>query len=98
MLVISDPSAVGLKAAGRIRALCKELAIKTRKNLLIVNRCDVECPPQKVADLDLTYIGHIPVDAEVAALSLNGSSLFELKKDSLSISELRKLGAHVWQS
>jgi CO dehydrogenase maturation factor len=98
MLVVSDASIVGLKAARRIRSLCKELAIKTKKNLLVINRCDQKPAGEKIADMDLEYLGCIPLDSQIADLSLNGNSLWDLEDNAASLVSLRELGDTLWRN
>lgn len=98
LLVIADATAVGLKAAARISAIVKELGIKTKNNFLLVNRWDKEIEKEKIEKLGLQYIGNIPMDEDIAIISLNGTSLWGLKNNALSISALRKIGDKIWQA
>jgi len=97
LLVVSDATTVGLRAAKRIRDLVKELNIKTSKNLLLINRCDVQPEQDKVGIPGLNYLGDMPTDAQIQKISLNGQSLWQLKDDAVSISALRKSGDSIWQ-
>jgi CO dehydrogenase maturation factor len=97
VVVVSDATVVGLKAAKRIRDLIQDLAIKTRKNLLIINRCNTDIDKEKLKNLDLNYLCRIPQDAQIEKLSLNGNSLWELNGDAVSISALRKCAQDLWQ-
>lgn len=97
LLVVSDATVAGLKAAKRIRDLVKELAIQTRKNYLIVNRYDNQIQKEKVENLGLDYLCHIPTDTDIEKVSLNGESLWKLKDDAISINALRKSGDRIWQ-
>ncbi len=96
LLAVSDATPVGLRAVKRIRDLVKELDIKTKKNLLLVNRyaCDIE--KEKLKGIDLEYIGHIPEDKQISKISLNGNSLLKLKGNAPSLELLRKLGEKIW--
>jgi CO dehydrogenase maturation factor len=96
LLVISDATPVGLRAAKRISDLVKELEIKTQKSLLIINRCGYDIEREKVRNLGLDYIGNVPQDNEIEEISFNGGSLMRLKDKAVSISALRKLGAKIW--
>jgi len=99
LVVISDASSVGLKTAKRVGNLVKELNIKTKKNLLIINRSDNvvgkdilrKSLGDFLEDMDLDFIGNIPEDAQVKDISLNGSSLWELKDNAQSIAALRRI-------
>jgi len=96
LLVISDASAVSLRAAKRIAALVKELNIDTKRKVLLINRCDQEIERQKLKDLELDYIGSLPRDNQIEKISLDGSSLMELKDDAVSLGAFRQLGEKIW--
>lgn len=96
LLVISDPSIVGLRAARRIADLTKELKIKTKKELLLVNRGAANIEPDKIKGLNLDYLGNLPVDAEIERLSRLGPALTKLADNSVTLNALRKLGEKIW--
>ncbi|MDD2679950.1 MAG: AAA family ATPase [Candidatus Omnitrophica bacterium] len=96
LVVVSDATVVGLKAARRIAALTRELGIKTKQEFLIVNRCAALIAKDKIKDLKLDLLGVLSNDPEIEALSLNGNSLFELKNNNITLSALRKLGDRIW--
>lgn len=91
MLVISDATPVGLRAAKRINDLIKELEIKAKKRFLLVNRYGQDIEKERIKNLGLDYLGFIPEDSQISKLSLNGSSLMELKNDAISLTTLRKI-------
>jgi len=91
LLVISDHTAAGLRAADRIMHIVKELKIKTQKNCLLINRFDGNIDKDKIKDLSLDYLGNIPQDDNIISLSSDGISLLKLKEDSVSIKALRKI-------
>lgn len=97
LVIISDASVVGLKAAKRISDLVKELKIKTKNDFLIINCYDKDVEKEKIKDLKLDYLGFIPIDGGIEKISMNGSSLMDLKDDAASISALRRLGEKIWQ-
>ena len=97
LLVVSDATAVGLRAAARIREIVKELKINTKNNLLIINRSGKITAEDKIKGLDLKFIGNIPLDKGIAKISLNGNSLMKLSNDSPSIKMLKKIGDSIWQ-
>jgi CO dehydrogenase maturation factor len=97
LVVVSDASAVGLKAAARISELVKELNIKSKKNLLLINNYDKMSGNEPVKIPGLDYIGVIPKDPKITKISLNGNSLEALEPDSPALSALRKLGDHIWR-
>ncbi|MDD5254910.1 MAG: AAA family ATPase [Candidatus Omnitrophica bacterium] len=91
LLVVSDASIVGLKAARRIAALVQELKIKVKHKLLLVNRLEGAFEKQKAADLGLEFIGSIPSDNNITQLSLNGGALLGLGDDTLSVQAVKAL-------
>jgi len=91
LLVVSDATIVGLKAAERIAALVKQLGIKTKAQQLIVNRWDEKLEKAKLDGLDLKYIGNLPLDEEIAKISLNGASLWKLDSESKGLCALKKI-------
>jgi len=91
LVVISDATKMGLKSAKRINELARELDIKTKKRLLIINQFNKELNTQITKESGLDYIGNIPQDKKILDISLNGNSLWELKDVAVSISALRKL-------
>src|SRR3989338_2383351 len=97
LVVVSDETAVGLKAAGRISDLVKELNIKAKKNLLLINYSDKILEKDKINKSGLDYIGNIPRDPEISEISLNGSSIMALKDDAIALSALRALGDNIWR-
>ena len=97
LIVVTDASIVGLKAAKRITELTRELNIKIKKGFLVINRAYGKVDKEKVADLKLNYIGAIAVDPEIEEASLKGSSLMQLGKGNPSLNTLRKLGEDIWR-
>lgn len=97
LVVVSDATVVGLKAAKRIVELVKELEIKTKNNLLIINRHNLSALP---ADLKvpggLNYIGNLPEDTQISKASRNGGSLLDLPDEALGVAALRQMGAKIW--
>ena len=97
LVVVSDATVVGLKAAERISELVKELTIATKKDLLIINRCDDKLDSEKIKGLKLAYLGSLPQDNEIEKASLDGVSLTEIDTHSACISVLRTIGEPIWQ-
>ncbi|MDI6758814.1 MAG: AAA family ATPase [Candidatus Omnitrophota bacterium] len=91
LMVISDATLVGLKAAKRIKTISEELGIKIKKNFLLINSAAKEIEKEKLALTGLEYLGFIPFDPEIEKASLNGNSLMDLKEDALSINALRNI-------
>ncbi len=106
LVVISDATAAGLRAAERISELAEELKIKTKNKLLIINRQDKEILEDKISELGLApsfkglgraipvgleYLGRIPEDSQLTDISIKNNSVFSLKKDTASLVAMAKL-------
>lgn len=89
LVVVSDDTAVGLKAAKRISDLTKELEIKAKKSFLVINYSDKNIETEKIKKTGLDYIGNIPEDPQISKISLNGSSLMSLDDNAASLEALR---------
>ncbi len=100
-LIISDGTAVGLRAAARINELIRELKFEKNNIFLLVNRV-AQAPAgnadiKKIKDAGAHYLGAVPQDKDVLSLSLKGESIFKLKDNAASITALRKVGEKIWQ-
>ncbi|MCX5697488.1 MAG: AAA family ATPase [Candidatus Omnitrophica bacterium] len=98
LLVVSDATPVGLRAAGRINELAGELKITIRNRFLLVNRYDKDLEKEKIKNTGLDMIGQLPVDEQLTKISLNGNSLMELKKDAPLLAKLITLGDRLCKS
>lgn len=98
LLAVSDATVVGLKAAGRISEIVKELNINIKRNLLLINRWNNNIENEKTKKLNFEYIGNIPVDKEISAISLNEGSVWDLTAKAVSMEALRKIGEKIWQT
>jgi len=97
LVVVSDSSKVGRKAAQRIIELTKELKIQTKKNLLVINRTDKVLDNSDLKDIRAEYLGNLPLDSAIEVLSFDGGSLMSLPDDAVSFRALKKLGEKIWQ-
>jgi CO dehydrogenase maturation factor len=96
LVVVSDATPVGLRAAEKIAQLIQELDIKSKKNLLLINSSEQDAAKYNIKETGLVYIGKIPKDPEILKISLNGGSLMDLSDDAVSLSVLKKLGERLW--
>jgi len=99
MIVVTDPSRMGLETARRIKELVDEVHINVKHIYLVGNRFtpDLEELLQKTADnIGLDYGGIIPIDENVMAFNLEGKPLLEIPDDSPAYKAVgnlaRKLG------
>lgn len=97
-LIVSDATAAGLRAAGRIQRLRTELKIKAKRECLIINRADAESVNLKeLKAISADYLGSIPQDTEISTLSLNGSSLWQLNQSSAAYQSVAQIESKLWQ-
>jgi CO dehydrogenase maturation factor len=85
MIVVTDPSRMGLETARRIKELVDEVHIDVKNIYLVGNRFtpDLEELLRKSADdIGLEYGGIIPVDENVMAFNLTGKPLLNIPDDS----------------
>jgi len=85
MLIISDPSVRGIRAAGKINRLMKELDTNIREKHLILNRIQNSIPQQinkTIKDEELRLLHLIPEDDRLFKLDQNGKPIYAITADS----------------
>ncbi|MDQ7840007.1 MAG: AAA family ATPase [bacterium] len=84
LLIVSDPSMAGIKAARRIQDLVRGLSVSVGEIALVVNRASaVPAAVDRVFGEDgIRVAGVVPEDPLVAAYELEGRSLLDLPDDS----------------
>ena len=92
LLMVSDLSKPGLKAAKRINELSSELNIVTEKKGLVLNRVNTELL-EKSRDLiestGLEVVAYIPDDPQLEQVGLNEDSLMDIPDDSPALVAIR---------
>ena len=94
LLIVSDSTPIGVRSAGRIYNMEKNLEINIAKSYLIINRAHKDLPApieEEVEKIDLEFLGIVQTDEQVLEYSLIGKSLLLLPSDSparLAIQEL----------
>lgn len=97
LVVVSDATAVGLKAAVRISGLAKELKIEAGKKFLLVNKFEQGLKNDQLKAAGLEYLGRVRQDREIAEASLSGESLLGLSSRGVAMTDLRNLGEKIWR-
>jgi CO dehydrogenase maturation factor len=85
LVVVTDPTVRGVKAAEGIVKLAGDLQINVGRAMLIVNRVEGELPPalrQTLDGLNAELAGVIPADPRVGEFDAIGRPLVELGSDS----------------
>jgi len=93
LVVVSDATAVGLKSARRISDLIKELNIKAKKNLLLINYSDKIVEKERIKNLECRGIG-IPKRCFEEILHSGLDYIGNIPKD-LEISEVSLNGSSI---
>ena len=99
VVIVSDFSAVGLRAAGRILELVKELELDVKNKFLIVNRAkkDLKLLRKEIDSLKIELIGVILEDKELLKLSVADKPVTALKNNSIILKEIDRIGSRLWQ-
>lgn len=87
LLIVSNPTQAGLKAARRIKELVEGTELSVREMALVLNRAD-GLPPAVLESLaadGLPLAGMVPEDSLVVAYELDGRPVIELPDDAPSV-------------
>jgi len=100
LLMISDPSIMGLRSAARIKKLADSLDVNIRRQGLVINRLVGELNAQQQAEAEesgLEVWGHVPYDEAVLSHAVLGRSIMDLPPDSPALVATRKILDRIWQ-
>ena len=94
MLIVSDYSLKGVKAAGRIRELTRELKLEVGKQFLVINRAPEHLDAtirEEVERQGLNLLGVVPIDEEVFQYDLKGTPIIRLPDESKAVMVVNEL-------
>jgi len=94
MLVVTDPSSMGLMTARRIKEVAKEVHIDFKKFYLIGNRWKPEMEPtleEEAKKLGYEYVGTIPTDDNIFTHNFTGKPLLSLPPESPAIPAVKNI-------
>lgn len=92
MLVISDGSVKGVRAAGRIYELAKNLSFDIGEAYLIITKIDdITLLQDEIDATGLKLLGVIPYDSLLAEYDLYGKPLLDLPDDSPAVKAVREI-------
>lgn len=94
LLMVSDYNLRGIKAAGKIKQLVKELNLNIENEYLILNRSPEKIESSvsdEIAKNNLVLGGTIPEDEGVRRFDIEGKPLIELPENSKSYQALTKI-------
>jgi len=94
MLVVTDPSSMGLMTARRIIEVAKEVHIDFKKKYLIGNRWKPEMEQmlkEEANKLGYEFVGTIPTDDNIFTHNLTGKPLLDLPPESSAIPAVKQI-------
>jgi len=94
MLIVSEPTPVGVITAGRIRNLSRELQLNVEKSRLVINRSSSNIPDnlkKTVQEQGLEPVVLLPADEMILDFTARGQSLLELPGDSKAVEAVDRL-------
>jgi len=95
LLIVAEPTVIGVRSATRVAAIGAELPIVVKKRAAILNRCADENVPQAIlehvqsAGLEVRAV--IPTDATLTEMSVSGASLMDVPDDNPAYQAVGKL-------
>lgn len=94
MIVVTDPSSMGLMTAKRVKEVAKEVSIQFKKWYLIGNRFKPEMESlvkEEAKKLGYEFAGIIPPDDNIFTFNLTGKPLPTLPTDSPALSAVKEI-------
>jgi len=94
LFVVSDPTVRGIRTAGRILEVVKELGLNIMDLALIINRVQGEFDPKMAEVVDKTGLklaGIVPSDGELAQFDLEGKPTIELPETAPSVQKASEI-------
>jgi len=101
LLLVSDHSVKGLRAAARVRELVAELKLVVRKQSVIINMVPGVIDPllrEEMARLNLVPAAAIPLDEMVRRYDLEQRPIVELPDTSAAVAAINKLMEHILET
>ena len=98
MIVVTDPSRMGLETARRIKELAEEVHIDVKNIYLVGNQFPrtMEDVLEKAADdIGMELAGSIPVDENVMSFNIAGKPLLEIPDDSPAYLAVEKIARKI---
>lgn len=90
---ISDYSVVGLRSSIKIYKLAEKMKIITSKPYLIINKVDgaLQALKKEIDASELKLIGQVPLNTEIAEMSVKGRPIFEIKENNSAFGAVEKI-------
>jgi len=84
MLIVSDPTIRGIKTAGKISRLVRDLETRVKEKYLILNRVKDSIHPsvlESIKSEDLELVGTVADDNEIMDIDARGEAIWHTAKD-----------------
>lgn len=101
LLLVTDPTIRGVRTAGEMATLARDLEVNVKQTLLVVNRVQNDLAPplrEAVDALDLEIAAMIPADDKVNQLDAYGEPLVQLNGDSPAYRAVEDLTTRILNS
>lgn len=101
LLLVTDPTIRGVRTAGEMATLARDLEVNVKQTLLIVNRVQNDLAPplqEAIDDLDLEIAAMIPADDKVNQMDAYGEPLVQLNGDSPAYRAVEDLTTRILNS
>jgi len=98
LVLVSDYSLNGLRAAERGRDLAAEMKLQVGRVLLLLNRAPAELSAQFACALEATGIelaGRVPLDPLLPEFEIAGRTIMELPDDSAAVRAMQQIAASI---
>lgn len=93
LITVINNTPLSIDCARRIEVLLSGITNEVKNKHYIINGVNddrVDIIKERCADLNMTFLGHIPLDAELEEASFNGQSLFDVA-DSPAVLNVNKI-------
>jgi len=94
LFIVSDSTAVSLRAAERISETAEKIKLKIGKKCLVLNR-SVKPPEQGTLPAGIEYLGAVPFDKKILELAEDGKPLVDTPADSAAAAAVNRLAVRV---
>ncbi|MFO7951289.1 MAG: AAA family ATPase [Bacillota bacterium] len=94
LIVTSDPTARGIRSAGRIKNIIEKVKLDVARMGLVINRSrdgEVDTLAGEIEKSGLELFGEVPQDSQVAEYDLDARPLIKLPDDAKSVQGAKKL-------
>ena len=98
MIIVTDPSSMGLQTAKRIKELAKEVHIQFKKTYLIGNRFSPDMEKtlkEKAEKIGVELAGIVPQDENIFKYNLAGKALLDLSPESPAVRSVKQILARI---